>query len=398
MRGLKLVILTMTVLLFVLCIPTTVQAVETIHLDGLFYNWSDQLSLTDGPNDGPDGADFKSLSWGTNQNEQAIYFMIERYPPKNPTMPMVCRLFLDINNNGSYEDKIDKFIEIYYDPLSQEDNVTIKLFSSSGKLLSEHQRHWGEDASAGGRKLEFSLTNKELEIFPPQPIRFYLSGIDGASDRLPGRGDIEWESFPGHWINIIWVGVAIIMWFACTVFFFKHRIWLFYFICGAVGFTFLLIVAVRGSPVEFLFEHLTGLLLQDTLKSFSIFSLIYDNAPGTLLVLNRLDHTWTTIALNIETSGILEMSIFLGLVLFYPSFTLTIKLKYSLLGSFLNYFSNFLSMITVILIIQIGGRDSLYFAYSVLGRFVYFVLSIAIYWSVFTKLSLKRIREQVENA
>lgn len=394
----KRVNLIMTVLLFILCIPISASAAENIQLDGSFNDWSNQLSVTDGSNDGPDGTDFKTLSWGTNQNEQALYFMIERYSPKNASTPMVCRLFFDINNNGSYEDQVDKFAEIHYDPASQVNNVTVKLFSSSGKLLSIHQGQWGEDASMGGKRLEFSLTNKELEIFPPQSIRFYLSGIGGASDRLPGRGDIKWEPFPGHGVDKMWIGAAIIVWLAVTAFFFRHRIWLFYFIFGAVGFTFFLLVAVRGSAFELVLEHVTGLLLQSIFKWFNIFSLAYDNAPGTLLVLNRMDNTWTTIGLDIESSGFLELSIFLGLVLFYPSYTPKMKLKYSLLGIAFNYLSNLVRLITIISIIQIGGRDSVYFAYSVLGRLVYFVLSIAIYWTVFTKPTLKRIREQVENA
>ncbi|KUO78638.1 MAG: hypothetical protein APF81_26960 [Desulfosporosinus sp. BRH_c37] len=395
MSRYKLPVIAFLCVLFNLCAPASAWAASVIQVDGSFADWNDQISLSDGFGDGPDGGDFKTLAWGTNLNEQELYFMIERFTPKSGLTPMVYRLFFDMNNNGSYEDKIDKFAELQYNPSSSEgDKVSLKIFSSSGKLLYEKNGVCGD----GGLKFEFALTVDELQIIPPQPIRFYLSGIGGAGDRLPGRGDVMWVPFPGKGGNKIWIVAGIIVWLVITAFFLKHRIWLFYFIWGAVGFSILLIMTLRGSPVEFFMEHLSGLILQSILRLLNIITLVYNDSPGTLLVLSRVDNTWTTMGVDIETSGLLEMCIFLGLIFFYPGYTTKMRTGYSLLGVILIYFINIVRMLTVIFIVQLGGRDYLFFAHSVLGRLVYFVLTIALYWAFFTKPTLKMIWEQVQNA
>ncbi|MHB8126305.1 MAG: exosortase family protein XrtG [Desulfitobacteriaceae bacterium] len=207
-----------------------------------------------------------------------------------------------------------------------------------------------------------------------------------------------WVPFPSKGGNKIWIVAGVIVWLVIIVFLKKHRIWLFYFIWGAVGFTVLLIMTIKDSPMEYFMEHQSGLILQFILRLLNIVSLVYNDAPGTLLVLSRIDNTWTTMGVDIETSGLLEMCIFLGLIFFYPGYSTKMRIGYSWLGVILVYLINLVRMLTVISIVQVGGRDYLFFAHSVLGRLVYFVLTIALYWVVFTKPTLKIIWEQVENA
>ncbi|MHB8919145.1 MAG: exosortase family protein XrtG, partial [Desulfocucumaceae bacterium] len=277
--------------------------------------------------------------------------------------------------------------------------VTVKLFTVSGNFLADYGGDWGEGIKDGGRRFEFYLPMAEMDIYPAQPIRFYLSGSAGAGeDRLPDQGDNQWMPFPVVVKDTVMIAIASVFWLAGVVILRRHRIWLFYYVWGAVGFTFLFILLLRGSFVEYQLEHQAGLILHNFLSYFDIKTYIFDKAPGTLLVLIEVENSWTTIDIDIESSGLLESCIFLGLLLFYPPYTLGKKTLFSLLGIVSIYAINILRLMVIIMVIHWGGRDMIFIAHTLLGRLLFFFLIIVLYWHVFTRPSLMKAREHVENA
>lgn len=191
---------------------------------------------------------------------------------------------------------------------------------------------------------------------------------------------------------------ASLFWLAGAIILRRHRIWIFYYVWGAVGFTFLLILLLRGSFVEYQVERLTGMVLHQILSYLGIQTFIFDKAPGTILVLIEVENSWTTIDIDIESSGLLECCIYLGLVLFYPPYSRARKALFSLAGVAAIYSINLLRLIVIITVIDWGGRDMIFIAHTLLGRLVFFVLIIALYWHIFTRPSLIKAREKVENA
>ncbi|MCL4441260.1 MAG: exosortase family protein XrtG [Firmicutes bacterium] len=375
-------------------------AAPNFKLDGRFEDWRGRASLADGQGDGRQGEDFKTIFWGTNENEQRLYFMIEIYEPANPRDGMTCRLYVDVNGNGGYEDSTDKFAELVYNPEGEEaGEVLIKLYTVSGDFLAEYGGNWGEGAGDGGRRFEFYIPMAEMDIYPAQPIRFYLSGIGGAGvDRLPDRGDNQWMPFPVVVKDTVMIAVASVFWLAGAVFLRRHRIWLFYYVWGAVGFTFLFILLLRGSFAEYQMEQQVGMILHNILGYFDIKTFVFDRAPGTLLVLIEVENSWTTIDIDIESSGLLEACIYLGLLLFYPPYPPGKKALFALFGIVSIYAINILRLLVIITAIHWGGRDMIFIAHTVLGRLVFFFLIIALYWQVFTRPSLMKAREHMENA
>ena len=390
-----------TISLLFLCliiITGTAWAEQGLQVDGRFADWPGQMSLNDRQYDGLINEDFKKLSWGTTENQQSLYFMLEKYPiTVDTTGTFVCFMFFDINANGSYQDDIDKFIQINYTPQENVGTVEIKLFVINGRYLASYRGTWGEGLSEGGNRLEFAIPMKDLDIYPAQPVNFYLTGIGGDNDRLPDKGDIMWKPFPVMVRDKLTIGVAVILWFIITVFFYRHRIWVFYYVWGAVGFTFLLILLLRGSFVEYQLEHQTAVILYHLLNIFNVKAVVFDRAFGTLLVMVEVDQSWTTVNIDIESSSLLEMTILLGLLLFYPAYTRPKKLLLSLVAVTSVYLINILRLIIIVLSIHFWGRNMIFIAHTILGRFVFFILIVALYWEILTKPSLKKIRENIED-
>ncbi|MGE5380931.1 MAG: exosortase family protein XrtG [Methylocystaceae bacterium] len=190
-----------------------------------------------------------------------------------------------------------------------------------------------------------------------------------------------------------WI-IGFIIWLLITFFFYRSRIWVFYYIWGAVGFTIMAILLLRSSPVEYAIESVTGLVLHYVLALINIPTYLFDNAPGIVLVMMKLENAWTCINIDIECSGILEACVLLGLLLFYPLLTIKEKLIYSV-GGLLGLFAvNLIRLLVIVVNIDTFGRDAMYISHTLVGRLVFFLLVIVLYWYIFTRVTLKRLRKR----
>ena len=391
--GLTTVLL---IFLIVWLFPPGSIFVPDCELDGSFEDWQGRTFLSDVEGDGCSHNDFKKISWATNENESSLYFMIERFAAFSGKNRLDARMFFDINANGSYEDLVDKYVDLSYYPNNGQ--VNARIYTVDGRLKGTYSGQWGEISSAGGSRFEFSLPMDELRVYPAQTIRFYITDISGTQlGRLPDQGDIQWSPFPVYFQSRLSIGLACLIWLLLTVFFHHNRIWVFYYVWGSVGLCCLMILLFHGSLVEYRLEHYTSLILHHLLAYLDIMTYIFDKAPGTLLVLIKVDNSWTTIAIDIENSGFLEMCIVFGLIIFYPVYRWRKRIGAALLGVSGVYAINLLRLMVVICLIHKGGRDMSFIAHTLIGRLLFFTLVIALYWKLITKATLKKIKENVQN-
>lgn len=195
---------------------------------------------------------------------------------------------------------------------------------------------------------------------------------------------------------IYWI-IATLIWALVGYYLHQHRIWIFYYIWTAVGLTILAILAVRSSAVEYAIEQWTGLLLHHGLAYIDIKTYVFDKAPGTVLVLLALENSWTCIDIDIECSGLLESCVLLGLLWFFPVFDYRQRIGYTVSGLIALFTINLIRLFTIVLVINYGGRDTMYIAHTLIGRLVFFLLVIIVYWYLFTRPSLQRIRRKEDN-
>ncbi|MBC7076453.1 MAG: exosortase family protein XrtG [Syntrophomonadaceae bacterium] len=378
--------------------PRGILLAPDCRLDGRFEDWTGQAGLAVSRKDAADYNGINRISWNTNTNDSNLYFMIERDVPEQQEKSLEFLLFFDINANGNYEDAVDKYAEISYLPLRGKGKVKVYLCSVKGEVLSEYTGMWGEGFERGANRLEFAIPMEDLHIYPAQTIRFFLCGSGDDLTRLPGKGDIQWRPFPVVLKDKLLITGICLVWLAMVFFFYYNKIWVLYYICGSVGLCCILVLLSRGSYIEYFLARQTSSILHYLLSCFGIVTYIFDRAPGTLLVLIKVDASWTTITMDIENSGLLELCIFGGLILFYPLYRLAKKGLAAVVGLAGIYAANIIRLFVVILLINRFGRDMGYIAHTLIGRVLFFFLVVAVYWNLFTRFSLKYIRKKVEDA
>lgn len=177
-------------------LPAVTYAGSGLMLDGRFSDWTGQANLNDPSGDSQVGYDLRYLYWGTNPGESNLYFMAQRYDPSNNYQGVIYYLYIDVNNNGSYNDLVDRYALVDYTPYKNRSDVWVDLFSASGSYITTDYGDWGEGVREGGKKCEFRLSMSDLGISPGQPIRFYITSNGSPPDRLPDSGDIQWSPVP----------------------------------------------------------------------------------------------------------------------------------------------------------------------------------------------------------
>lgn len=196
----------------------------------------------------------------------------------------------------------------------------------------------------------------------------------------------------------LWAVLAVV-WLALVAVLRLRRLWLPYYVLASVGFCLLVLTAARGSVVELALESLTATHGHVAAGWLGIPTLVFHNAPGTLLVLVVIGRAgWTIIEVGIECSGLLEITALTALLLFYPGLSPARRTWLIAGGVVATYVINIVRLLVIIAFLHWGGRDMMWLAHSVIGRAVFFSLVVVVYWFVFTRAALRTVRERVEHA
>lgn len=153
----------------------------------------------------------------------------------------------------------------------------------------------------------------------------------------------------------------------------------FFFIVGCAGLFFILIGLSDPYWVWFFthavingvrwFGEWTGMC-----EIMNHYGLVSINNPTSPLVMS----------IDYECSGIIETTAFVSLVVFFPIFNRYERVFFGLLGVLWIYVANVLRLAIVIIIVHFQGGGAFFLAHSIIGRLVFYVLVIALYYNVFT--------------
>lgn len=159
----------------------------------------------------------------------------------------------------------------------------------------------------------------------------------------------------------------------------------YFFIVGSVGLFFILIAL--GDPYwVWFFTHaviaainglgqLTGMC--DVMSQYGIVHILSENAT-------------TLLTIDYECSGIIETTAFVALVVFFPAYSAPERTFYALFGILWIYLDNVLRLTIVITIIHFFGPEAFFMAHTIIGRLVFYVLVIILYYNVFTYTQMAR--------
>jgi len=159
------------------------------------------------------------------------------------------------------------------------------------------------------------------------------------------------------------------------------------FLIGSVGlFIFLMfwLEPIASAPLERVVALVAGIIgeMTGTFESYYQYAMLF--------ISNGADPM--SIYVSFECSGIIESFAFVSLLLFFEIYDLYERVVLSVVGVLTIFVSNVIRIVVISWMIYFGGNDIYYFAHSIVGRFVFYALSIALYFCVFTKPHIIRQR------
>ncbi|MCQ2506718.1 MAG: exosortase family protein XrtG [Lachnospiraceae bacterium] len=164
-----------------------------------------------------------------------------------------------------------------------------------------------------------------------------------------------------------------------------------------ISFLFFLVGSV--GMFVFLFLGLNQILIPPLVKAVSVIA----GALGSLTgfydayfqqgMMFIVSHGETlSLYIDYECVGIIEILAFTCLLWFFPVYKVYEKFLINIIGFAYLLLANVFRIFAICSIIYIFGNDMYYVAHTIVGRIIYYVLSIVLYFFVFTKTQIKRQR------
>jgi len=99
-----------------------------------------------------------------------------------------------------------------------------------------------------------------------------------------------------------------------------------------------------------------------------------------------------TLQVDFECSGIVEITAYLSLLAFFRVYTRNERVVLAIAGTGAIVLANVLRIIVICEMIHFGGTGVYYVAHSLVGRLLFYTLSVLLYFYVFTKPQIVRMK------
>lgn len=177
----------------------------------------------------------------------------------------------------------------------------------------------------------------------------------------------------------VWLVIGSLFWVYILSILKRAKLPAYYFIFGSVGFFFILFFL--SNP------YLIWVMVRAVLKGLTIIvsplqlATIYESS-GIILMSHGTDVV--SLSIDYECSGVIETAAFWSLLLFYPVYSLKGKAFWAGVGLLWIYCANILRLFLIVIIVHFFGVEWFFFAHSILGRLIFYVLVVFFYYNVFT--------------
>lgn len=92
-----------------------------------------------------------------------------------------------------------------------------------------------------------------------------------------------------------------------------------------------------------------------------------------------------TVNIDLECSGFIEISAFISLLSFYGIYNIPERIYIGVVGTLYTMLTNALRIAVICTMIHFLGTDYYYIAHTIVGRIVFYVLQVILYFFIFTK-------------
>lgn len=178
------------------------------------------------------------------------------------------------------------------------------------------------------------------------------------------------------------------IWLTLVLVFRKQRQWLLYYMFAAFGFTIQLVFLAEHFGLDQIMVNIASFHSSLLAKALGIPNEIL--SQGRIMLTSKAGEN-IILKIGIECSAILEATVLVSLVVFYPAFRRRQKLLKIIFGLSLTYVINILRMFIIVFITFTYGTGAIYIAHALIGRFFFFIAAIILYWYIITKPSIRGV-------
>lgn len=178
----------------------------------------------------------------------------------------------------------------------------------------------------------------------------------------------------------IFTVVCFLVWIYLLSVFTRGKLYFYQFIWGSVGlFVFMMMwiqpVAIR--PLTNLVCSAAGVAGRMTgfYESYSEYSMLFVQHGSEAI----------SLCIDYECSGIIEMMAYVSMLAFFRVYDWMQHIILSVLGCMMIFFANIIRLFVIGTTIYYFGNDAYYIAHTIVGRIIFYALSVILYYYIFTK-------------
>jgi exosortase family protein XrtG len=165
---------------------------------------------------------------------------------------------------------------------------------------------------------------------------------------------------------------------------------------GAVGCAYWLILVFGNMlGLEPFLAHSVAWMVHFISNLIAIPTRVFESSPGLLLVMVIAQKIgWTALHVGVESSGFLEISVLVSLLIFYPGWSILRRVKLIALGGLAIWSANILRMLIIVVMLNRLGKEALVLSHMYVGKAVFFLLAVGIFWFLITFATLKDLERR----
>lgn len=181
--------------------------------------------------------------------------------------------------------------------------------------------------------------------------------------------------------------ICVFLWIYALSVFRRGKLDFFRFLVGSVGlFIFMMIFLepILVTPLVSLVTSATGIVGDVTgfFESYHDYSILFVTCEKTGEALS--------LYIDYECSGVIEMMAFVALLAFFQVYDIWQRFVVGIIGCMAIFFSNVIRITVICIIIMVWGNEAYYIAHTIVGRIVFYILAVILYYYVFTHAQIIR--------
>lgn len=183
---------------------------------------------------------------------------------------------------------------------------------------------------------------------------------------------------------IIGIILLILVWIYILLVFKKNTLSAFFFIVGSLGsFTILFGLFYKT------FVDVLSVFILSILDKISIICPIYEVFIKYNIIFINYEDTAISLFMDYECSGLIEILALISIVSFYPLFKFRTKIFNIIIGFFWICLANVIRLFTIAVILYNFGNDYYYVAHSIVGRLIFYLFTMILYFYMFSYQQIK---------